>query len=102
MLVVVAADPGHKQVDTPAPVRLELARAAFPDEPVVLDDHARTIDMLRDHPEWEGATFLLGADEYRGLPRLEGARRGAAAASGSPSAPGPGTRRAREPRAPTA
>jgi nicotinic acid mononucleotide adenylyltransferase len=68
VLVVVAADPGHKQVDTPAPVRLELAHAAFPDEPVVLDDHARTIDMLRDHPEWEGATFLLGADEYRHFP----------------------------------
>jgi nicotinate-nucleotide adenylyltransferase len=68
VLVVVATDPGHKQVDTPAPVRLELAHAAFPDEPVVLDDHARTIDMLRDHPEWEGATFLLGADEYRGFP----------------------------------
>ena len=37
-VVIVAADPGHKAVETPAPVRLELARAAFPDETVVLDD----------------------------------------------------------------
>ncbi len=64
MLVVVAAFPGHKDVETPAAVRFELARAAFPGEPVVLDDHPRTVDMLRDHPEWEGAVFLLGADEY--------------------------------------
>jgi nicotinate-nucleotide adenylyltransferase len=64
VLVVVAADPGHKEIDTPAATRVELARAAFPGEEIVLDGHERTIDMLRDHPEWEGATFLLGADEY--------------------------------------
>ena len=63
----MAADPGHKAVVTPAEARLELARAAFPGERVVLDDHARTVDMLRDHPEWEGATFLLGADEFAGF-----------------------------------
>jgi len=63
VVVVVVADPGHKHVDTPADVRLALARAAFPDDEVVLDDHARTIDMLRAHPEWHGATFLIGADE---------------------------------------
>lgn len=64
LLVLVAAAPGHKAVTTPASVRLELARAAFPDEEVVLDDHARTIDLLRDHPEWEDAVFLVGADEF--------------------------------------
>jgi nicotinate-nucleotide adenylyltransferase len=64
VIVVVAAYPGHKEVETPAAIRLELARAAFPGEELVLDDHARTVDMLRDHPEWRGATFLLGADEY--------------------------------------
>ena len=69
VLVVVAAHPGHKQVDTPPAIRLELARAAFPGEPLVLDAHARTVDMLRDHPEWWGATFLLGADEYRAFSR---------------------------------
>jgi nicotinate-nucleotide adenylyltransferase len=69
VLVVVAAHPGHKEVETPAAIRLELARAAFPGETLILDGHARTIDMLRDHPEWWGATFLLGADEYSGFSR---------------------------------
>jgi nicotinate-nucleotide adenylyltransferase len=68
VVVVVASDPGHKRVETPAEQRLELARAAFPGETVQLDPHERTIDMLRAHPEWEGATFLLGADEFAALP----------------------------------
>jgi len=68
VLVIVTASPGHKAVDAPAAARLELARAAFPGESIVVDDHARTVDMLRDHPEWEGATFLLGADEYASFP----------------------------------
>ena len=67
VVVVVAADPGHKRVATPANVRLELTRAAFPADEVVLDDHARTIDMLRAHPEWRDATFLIGADELEGF-----------------------------------
>ena len=64
LIVVVAAQPGHKAVDTPAELRLEMARAAFPDDEVVLDDHARTIDLLRSHPEWQDAWFVLGADEF--------------------------------------
>jgi nicotinate-nucleotide adenylyltransferase len=67
VIVVVAADPGHKRVETPAGVRLELTRAAFPEDEVVLDDHARTVDMLRAHPEWRDATFLIGADELAGF-----------------------------------
>jgi len=63
VIVVVVAAPGHKQVETPPDVRLALARAAFPDDEVVLDEHARTVDMLRAHPEWHGATLLIGADE---------------------------------------
>jgi nicotinate-nucleotide adenylyltransferase len=64
LLVLVSVAPGHKQVATPAQMRLELARAAFPDEEVVLDEHARTVDLLRDHPEWADPIFLLGADEF--------------------------------------
>jgi nicotinate-nucleotide adenylyltransferase len=64
LLVLVAEDPGHKHVTTPAATRLELARAAFPDDEVVLDEHARTIDLLRDHAEWQDAIFLVGADEF--------------------------------------
>jgi nicotinate-nucleotide adenylyltransferase len=67
-VVIVAAAPGHKAVETDASVRLRLAEAAFPEETVVLDDHARTIDMLHEHPEWEGAVFLLGADEFAAFP----------------------------------
>jgi nicotinate-nucleotide adenylyltransferase len=67
VLVLVAADPGHKRIETPAEIRLELARAAFPHDEVVLDGHARTVDMLRAHPEWHGAFFLLGADELAGF-----------------------------------
>jgi nicotinate-nucleotide adenylyltransferase len=62
--VLVAASPGHKDVGTAAAARLEMARAAFPDDDVFLDDHARTIDLLRDHPEWQDAWFVLGADEF--------------------------------------
>ena len=46
-LVLVVAEPGHRQVHSPADVRLALARLAFPDESVELDEHPRTIDMLR-------------------------------------------------------
>ena len=64
LVVLVAADPGHKRVETPAEVRLELARAAFPDAEVVLDREARTVDTLRAHPEWPDPVFLVGADQF--------------------------------------
>jgi nicotinate-nucleotide adenylyltransferase len=63
--VLVSADPSHKHVDTPAAVRLRLAQAAFPDDEVSLDEHPRTIDLLRAHPEWDDPVFLIGADQFR-------------------------------------
>jgi nicotinate-nucleotide adenylyltransferase len=63
LVVLVAADPGHKQVELTAEIRLELARVAFPDEDVRLDHHARTVDLLRDG-EWDDPLFLIGADEF--------------------------------------
>jgi nicotinate-nucleotide adenylyltransferase len=68
VIVLVAAAPGHKHVETPADVRLRLAAAAFPDDEVVLDPHARTVDTLRAHPEWRDPVFLIGADEFCDLP----------------------------------
>jgi nicotinate-nucleotide adenylyltransferase len=68
VIVLVVADPGHKHVDTPADVRLRLARAAFPDADVMLDPHRRTVDMLRAHPEWHDPVFLIGADEFCAFP----------------------------------
>jgi nicotinate-nucleotide adenylyltransferase len=68
LIVLVSADPAHKRVETPADVRLRLARAAFPDDDVVLDRHARTVDTLRGHPEWRDPVFLIGADEFCDFP----------------------------------
>jgi len=62
LVVVVVANPGHKVVHCPVETRLALARAAFPDRPVEVDQHARTVDMLRDGP-WRDPVFLVGADE---------------------------------------
>jgi nicotinate-nucleotide adenylyltransferase len=64
LVVLVSADPGHKHVDTPADVRLRLARAAFPDDEVLLDEHARTVEALRAHAEWSDSVFLIGADQF--------------------------------------
>jgi len=69
VVVLVAETPGHKRIQTPVERRVELAHAAFPRERVLLDEHARTVDALRAHPEWEGAIFLLGADQFAALPR---------------------------------
>ena len=68
LVVLVSADPGHKRVDTPADARLRLARAAFPDDEVLLDEHARTVDTLRAHPEWGDPVFVIGADQFVDFP----------------------------------
>ena len=79
LVVLVVADPGHKDVETPADVRLGLARAAFPADDVLLDTHARTIDTLRAHPEWVDPVFLIGADQFCDFLSWQRARRGARA-----------------------
>jgi nicotinate-nucleotide adenylyltransferase len=63
LVVLVSEYPGHKDVDLPADVRLELARAAFPDEDVRLDPYPRTIDLLRGE-RFDDALFLVGADQF--------------------------------------
>lgn len=68
LLVLVSERPGHKDVVTPPGVRLEMARAAFPDDDVQLDPHARTIESLEAHPEWDDPVFLIGADEFCDFP----------------------------------
>jgi nicotinate-nucleotide adenylyltransferase len=70
LLVLVVAEPGHKQVATPATTRLELARLAFADVPgaeVELDPHGRTVDSLEAR-RLEDAVFVLGADEFADFP----------------------------------
>jgi nicotinate-nucleotide adenylyltransferase len=63
VVVLVVADPGHKDVVTDASVRFTLAQAAFPGEEVELDPHPRTIDMLREH-NFDDPVFLVGADQF--------------------------------------
>jgi nicotinate-nucleotide adenylyltransferase len=67
LLVLVAAAPGHKGVEAPPEDRLALAKAAFPDEDVRLDHHARTSDLLRDE-RFDDPLFLIGADEFCDFP----------------------------------
>jgi nicotinate-nucleotide adenylyltransferase len=66
LLVLVVAEPGHKEVGLDAATRLRLAQAAFADVPraeVRLEPHARTIDSLRAG-DYSDAIFLVGADEF--------------------------------------
>ena len=66
-LVLVVAAPGHRQVRSPADVRLALARLAFPDDSVELDEHPRTIDMLRAR-KLDDPVLIVGADELADFP----------------------------------
>jgi nicotinate-nucleotide adenylyltransferase len=69
LLIIVVADPGHKQTSTPAETRLELTRLAFEDVPsavVELDRHGRTVDSLEERQP-KDAVFILGADELAGF-----------------------------------
>jgi nicotinate-nucleotide adenylyltransferase len=63
LVVLVSAAPGHKEVIASAEERLDLARAAFPDDDVRLDAHARTIDLLRTG-EFDDPLFVIGADQF--------------------------------------
>jgi nicotinate-nucleotide adenylyltransferase len=63
VVVVVALRPGHKRVELDGAIRLELARAAFPDYEVEPDPHERTVDMLAEG-RWGDPLFLVGADEF--------------------------------------
>jgi nicotinate-nucleotide adenylyltransferase len=70
LLVRVVADPGHKDVDTPAELRLQLAELAFAPvagAEVSLDPFARTADSLEELG-LEDPVFLLGADELAAFP----------------------------------
>jgi nicotinate-nucleotide adenylyltransferase len=62
-VVLVAVRPGHKDVELDAGTRLELVRAAFPDDAVEREEHERTVDTLR-HGYWTDPVFLIGADEF--------------------------------------
>ena len=69
LLVRVVEEPGHKDVGTPAPVRLCLAQLAFGGvdrADVSLDPFARTVDSL-EALALADPVFLVGADEFAGI-----------------------------------
>jgi len=63
LIVLVSERPSHKGTHAPAETRLELARAAFPDDEVRLDPYPRTIELLRAE-QFEAPLFVVGADEF--------------------------------------
>jgi nicotinate-nucleotide adenylyltransferase len=66
LLVLVTETPGHKPTVLDPGTRLELARLAFGDLPATeirLDDHAYTVDLLRDE-RFEDAVFVIGGDQW--------------------------------------
>ncbi len=60
--VLVAASPPHKRVLTPVEHRLALARLAFPDDDVLLDDTPYSIEAVARYGD--DAIFLVGADQF--------------------------------------
>jgi nicotinate-nucleotide adenylyltransferase len=62
-VVLVAVRPGHKHVELDAETRIDLVRAAFPNDVVEPDEHERTVDTLGDG-RWDDPVFLIGADEF--------------------------------------
>jgi nicotinate-nucleotide adenylyltransferase len=68
LVVLVAANPEHKEVQTPVEDRPALARAAFPGDDVRIDEHPRTVDMLRAE-DFDEALLLVGADQLAAFQR---------------------------------
>ncbi len=66
LTILVVEQPGHKETYLPAETRLDLARAAFPDDEVRLDPYSRTIDLLRGE-SFDDPLFIVGADEFCGF-----------------------------------
>jgi nicotinate-nucleotide adenylyltransferase len=93
LVVLVVADPGHKETVAPPESRLELARLAFeglPGVAVELDPHGRTVDSLEARAP-EDATLVIGGDEFADFWQwksperiLELARLGVAGGEGGP------------------
>jgi nicotinate-nucleotide adenylyltransferase len=63
LTILVADRPGHKATHLPTETRLELARAAFPNDDVRLDPYPRTIDLLRGE-SFDDPLFIVGADQF--------------------------------------
>jgi nicotinate-nucleotide adenylyltransferase len=62
LVVLVSEAPWHKRVPTPAAMRLELARAAFPFAEVELDPFPSTVELLEAR-RFDDPLVLIGADQ---------------------------------------
>jgi len=63
LVVLVTERPGHRGAPlVDAAIRLELARAAFPEADVELESHPFTVDAVQGS-RFENAVFILGADQ---------------------------------------
>ena len=62
LVVTVIADAGHKTAVAPAVDRLAMARLAFPDAHVELEEHAFTVDALEAY-DYDDPYFVIGADQ---------------------------------------
>jgi nicotinate-nucleotide adenylyltransferase len=67
VLVLVVAEPGHRHVHSSADIRLALARLAFAEDTVELDEHPRTVDMLRTR-QLDDPVLVIGSDELAAFP----------------------------------
>ena len=63
LVVLVSGLPGHRGVEASAIDRLDLARAAFPEDDVRLDPHPRTVELLRAE-RFDDPVFVVGADQF--------------------------------------
>jgi nicotinate-nucleotide adenylyltransferase len=69
VLVLVLVVPGHRDVSLDFGGRFQLATLAFGDLPrveVIPEEHAFTVDAIRDG-RFDDAIFLIGADEFAGF-----------------------------------
>lgn len=64
--VTVVAEAAHKPAVAPAADRLAMARLAFPDATVELEEHAYTVDALEAYG-YHDPYFVVGADQLAGL-----------------------------------
>jgi nicotinate-nucleotide adenylyltransferase len=63
LVVLVVAQPGHREVHSDAGTRLRLSRLAFPSYEVELEEQPRTVDSLR-LGRWPLPLVLIGADQF--------------------------------------
>ena len=66
LVILVSERPAHRETHASADDRLALARAAFPDDDVRLDPHARTVELLREE-DFDDPVFVVGADQFAGF-----------------------------------